>query len=412
MTRRIARVLACLAVAGLVSSCGLIGSDDSDGRTRLELFQFKPEAVQTFDEIIAAFEREHPDIDVYQNHVPDADTVLRTRLVREDIPDLMTLNAGASWSELASAGVFYDFSAEPVVQQVSPAILEILNDLGTAGDGEVNGVPFANNADGVLYNKDLFARHGVEVPVTWDELLAAARTFRSKGVQPLYATLADAWTTLPAWNGLAGYLPPDQFFERLEQDRATFPDQFRPVAQRFAELFALAQPDKLSRAYEDGNRAFAGGEVAMYLQGSWAIPSIREFEPRFDIGVFPMPAPDGAAPVLVSGVDVAFTMGRDPAKKDAALAFVNYAMRPEVLQAYAEEQSAVPALRDTDIPDPALADLVPYFRRGDLAGFADHYVPPAIPLDAFNQQFLIDGDVNAYLSTLDGEWDKVARRRQ
>jgi raffinose/stachyose/melibiose transport system substrate-binding protein len=141
MTRRIVRVLACLAVAGLVSSCGLFGSDDSDGRTRLELFQFKPEAVQTFEEIIAGFEREHPDIDVYQNHVPDADTVLRTRLVREDIPDLMTLNAGASWSELASAGVFYDFSGEPVVQQVSPAILEILNDLGTANDGEVNGAP-------------------------------------------------------------------------------------------------------------------------------------------------------------------------------------------------------------------------------------------------------------------------------
>ena len=30
--------------------------------------------------------------------------------------------------------------------------------------------------------KDLFAEHGVEVPTTWDEMIAAADAFQAKGI--------------------------------------------------------------------------------------------------------------------------------------------------------------------------------------------------------------------------------------
>ncbi|MFC7550866.1 ABC transporter substrate-binding protein [Plantactinospora sp. GCM10030261] len=409
MIRRITRALACLAMAGLVGSCGLADADD--GRTTIEFFQFKPEGIEAFDRIIAGFEREHPNIRVVQNHVPDADTALRTRLVREDMPDVIALNAGATWKELAPTGIFYDFAGEPVAEQVSPTYQTIVNDLGTAAPGEVNGIPFVANGDGVLYNKKLFAEHGVAVPRTWDELIAAAQTFRDAGITPFYGTIKDAWTVLAAWNALSAYLPPTEFFDRLAADQASFRDDFQPVAQRLTQLFDLAQPDKAARGYNDGNEAFAKGEVAMYLQGTWTLPSVREFKPGFDIGIFPMPTDDPAKAVLVSGVDVAFTMAREPEHKRESLAFISYVMRPDVVTAYAEDQSAVPALRDKLPTDPGLADLIPYIEQERLVGFADHNIPPAIPLDRITQQYLIDGDQAGYLSTLDKEWDKVARRR-
>ena len=55
-------------------------------------------------------------------------------------------------------------------------------------------MPFAANASGVLYNVELFAEHDVEVPQTFDELIAAAETFEAAGVTPFYGMLADAWT--------------------------------------------------------------------------------------------------------------------------------------------------------------------------------------------------------------------------
>jgi raffinose/stachyose/melibiose transport system substrate-binding protein len=408
------RAVAALAAAALVSvsACGIVGSDDSDGRVTLDFFQFKPEAIQTFDRIIADFEDEHPNIRVRQNHVPNADTALRTRLVRNDIPDVLVLNANATFGELASAGTFYNFADEAVTQSLNPGILDIINDLGTRNEGEVNGLPFANNADGVIYNKDLFAKHGVAVPTTWNELISAAEKFKAAGVPPIYATLKDSWTALPAFNALASNLPPPDFFDQRDAGRTTFAAAYPPVAQRLRQLFEFGQQDKLSRGYNDGNQAFAKGEAAMYLQGIWAIPTIRSFKPAFEIGTFALPMDDSAATRLVSGVDVAVTMGRSPDRKPESLAFVNYLMRRDVIESYAAEQSAVPTLKGSLPKDPALAELVPYFQSGRLVGFTDHHIPPAIPLAQICQQFLIDGNQADFLTTLDREWNKFARRRQ
>jgi hypothetical protein len=38
-------------------------------------------------------------------------------------------------------------------------------------------------------------------------------------------------------------------------------------------------------------------------------------------------------------------------------------------------------------------------------------VPPTIPLDRMTQQFLLEGDAEAYLADLDDSWNRVARRQ-
>ncbi|MGI5214670.1 ABC transporter substrate-binding protein [Plantactinospora sp. CA-290183] len=407
MPPRTARLVASLAVMSLVAGCGLVGGA-GDGRVEIAFFQFKSEAVQTFDRIIEDFERENPDIRVVQDHVPDSETALRTRLVRDDVPDVMTLNGNASYAELARAGVFYDFSGHAASRTVTPAILEVLAELGTANLGEVNALPFASNASGVIYNREIFAAHGVAVPKTWAELVAAAEKFKAAQITPVYGTLSDAWTTLGALNPIAANLSPDDYWDRLRDDQTSFQEGWPEVAQRYEQLSSYAQRDRLSRGYDDGNQAFAKGQAAMYLQGSWTIPAIRQFKPAFDLGVFPMPAGEAR---LVSGVDVAVTMPREPRHERASLAFVEYLVRPEVIAAYAEEQSAIPTLRGQAPADPALAELAPLFAQGRIVGFPDHQIPPVIPLAQIAQQFLIDGDERAFLSTLDKEWDKFARRR-
>jgi raffinose/stachyose/melibiose transport system substrate-binding protein len=407
MARRTAG--AVLLVAGLLAAA--CGGEPGDGRVTLEFFQFKPEAIEAFDAVIADFEAEHPGIRVRQNHVPDAETALRTRLVREDVPDVMALGGNATFGELAQAGVFHDFADDPILEAVNPAFVEILGDLGTSSEGAVHGIPFASNANGVIYNKDLFAAHEVDLPATWDDFLAAAETFEAAGVTPIYATLVDAWTAQVAFNSLTASLQPPDFFDELDAERTSFREEYDDVAERLRTVFGLAQRDRFSRGYEDGNAAFAGGEVAMYLQGSWAVPAIEEHDPAFEIGMFALPADEAEETVLVSGVDVVITMAADVPHPDESRAFLAYLMRPEVVQAYADEQSAVPTLEGMEPPDPVLAELQPYFDDGRLVGFTDHRIPPAIPLGPIIQQYLIDEDAERFLASLDNEWAKVARRR-
>jgi len=156
----------------------------------LEFFQNKREAVETFDRLIEKFEKENPDINIEQNHVPDAETVLRSRLARNNIPDIMGLGGNFTYGQIADAGIFKNFDDAPYLKNIQPAYKEMLQDLH---EGNSNyGVPFTANANTVLYNKDKFKELDLDIPKTWDEFIAAAETIQKNGGTPFYLTQLSA----------------------------------------------------------------------------------------------------------------------------------------------------------------------------------------------------------------------------
>lgn len=416
--RTIRTAAAVAGVAGVAIALGGCASAGSDGVTTLNFFQFKGEAIADFDELIAEFEAENPDINVVQNAAADADTLIRTLLVKDRIPDVITLNASGNFGRLAQAGVFYDFSNEPVLQTINPAVQEILADLGTYGD-EVNGLGYVNNANGIIYNRDIFEAQGLEVPQTWDELIAVCDALQDAGISPFYGTLADAWTAIPSWNALGAYPAQDGFFDKLRaqgedvgpDSEVSFQKDFVEAMERQYQLYEYMQDGYRGRTYDDGNAAFANGESAMLLQGIWATNPIKQMNPDINLGIFPYPTDDPDESMLVSGVDVVFTLGKNGAKHDAAMRFIEFAFQPEVQERFAASQNMVPSVEGAELgDDPALQSVAPYFDAGRITGFIDHQVPGSIPLQPIDQQFLFTGDVDAALKSLDSEWSKVAAR--
>ncbi|MBX9245662.1 extracellular solute-binding protein [Actinotalea ferrariae] len=405
--RRTVAAGAVLAVTFPLAACG-----GDDGRTEITFFQFKGEAVEFFEEITARFEEENPDIDVVVQNVPDAETALRTRLVKNDMPDVLTLNGNGTFGELASAGVFADFSDAPALEGVKEGYVDVVRELGAGSEGEVNGVPFAANASGVLYNVELFEQHGVEIPETFPDLVAAAETFDAAGVLPFYGMLGDAWTAQSPMAPLTAQGAPEGFFEARFAGETTFAEGWREPIERLGTLFEFTQDGAGAVGYQDGTRAFAEGECAMLLIGSYAIPQIRSFEPDFTIGSFALPGTDDAAETtLVSGVDVLLTTGASGAHPEEAARFIEFLMQPDVVQEYSEQQVAIPALEGLVNEDPALAGIQPYIEEDRLVGFTDHQFIPAIPLGPLLQEYLTGGDLDAFLARLDDSWDQVAQRR-
>ena len=418
MTRR-GRVAAAAGAVALLAAVAGCANEPSDGVTTLSFFQFKGEALEDFNQIIADFEAENPDIRVVQNQVADADTAIRTLLVKDKAPDVITLNASGNFGRLAQAGVFYDFSNEPVLDTINPAVQEIIADLGTNGD-EVSGLGYVNNANGVIYNQDIFEEQGLEVPETWDELIAVCDALEAAGITPFYGTLADSWTGLPSFNALGAYPAMDDFFDKMrEQGEDTGPDSevsfqkdFVEAMDQQYELFGYMQDGYRGATYDDGNAAFANGEVAMLLQGIWALSPIKGINPDIQAGIFPYPAADDPGDrVLVSGVDVVVTMAKDSPRQEEALRFIDYLFEKDVIEEFAASQNMVPSVKGAELSDePAIQSVAPYFDEGRIAGFIDHQIPPSIPLAAIDQQFLFSGDAQAALATLDSEWSKVAAR--
>ena len=420
--RRRARRRRTLAVAASAALGALLlagCSSPGDGRVQLDFFQFKGEALEDFEQIIADFEAENPDIVVVQNQVADADTIIRTLLVKDKAPDVITLNANGNFGRLAQAGVFYDFSDEPVLQTINPAVQDILADLGNA-EGEVNGLGYVNNANGIIYNEDIFEEQGLEVPETWDELIDVCDQLQAAGITPFYGTLGDSWTGLPSFNALGAYPAQDDFFEQLREEgedvgpdsEVSFQKDFAEALDQQYELFSYTQDGYRGKTYDDGNAAFANGDVAMLMQGIWAVSPIKDVNPDIRAGIFPYPATDDPADrLLVSGVDVVVTMGKDTPHREEALRFIDYLFEQDVIEEFAASQNMVPSVEGAQLSDdPAIQSVAPWFDEGRITGFIDHQVPPSIPLAAIDQEFLFTGDADAALATLDREWSKVAAR--
>lgn len=418
--RRKMQTVAVLVASALALALGACSSDNGDDVVTLSFLQFKGEALQQFQTIIDEFEAANPDIRVIQNQVADADTTIRTLLVKDRAPDVMTLNANGGFGKLAMAGVFHDFTGDPVLETINPAVQKILADLGNK-EGEVNSLGYVNNANGIIYNTKIFEEQGLEVPTTWEELFAACDQLKAAGITPFYGTLADAWTVLPSFNAIGAYVAQDGFFDKLRAEGSdvgpdsavSFEKDFPEVLQRQSELFAYAQEGYRGQSYDDGNAAFARGEVAMYMQGIWALAPIQAINPDIEAAIFPYPALSDVPEdrLLVTGVDVTVTIAKDTPHLEEALRFVHFMFDKDVIAELAASQNMVPSVIGAELSDnPALQSVKPYFDDGRIAGFIDHQVPSSIPLDATVQQALFSGNIPPALATLDNEWRKVAAR--
>ena len=227
---------AAAGTAALAAAGGLAGCSSGDGKVHLELFQFKSEAINLFDRICADFNDANPDIVVTQNFQANNITSLRARLVKGDMPDLITINGDYNYGALTRTSIFYDFGRTALLDGVNPAFASILNTLGQGGEGQTNGLAFADNGSGIIYNKDVFAEAGLEPPTTWDELIGICDELTGRGINPFYWATKDNWTGAPAFSSLSGSFLTDGvaawYAERADLSSGTSFAELTPVFEK------------------------------------------------------------------------------------------------------------------------------------------------------------------------------------
>lgn len=401
------RIAACLVMVLMLAACS---AKEESGRVQIEFFQNKPEAKGSFDALIEKFNQSQSEIKVVQVNPPDAETVLKTRVVKNDIPDIIGMGATDTYSLLAQSGIFMDLTNNPLLSQVDETYVQMLKDV--AGMDEVTGIPYSTNANGVMYNPEIFKELGLSVPKTWDELLATARKTKDAGIIPFYFTYKDDWQTVLPFNALASNLEGIEFYMDRREGTVTFAEKYREIAEKQLALMDYGHGDNFGKNYADGNRAFARGESAMYIQGTWAIPEIRKANPDAPIGFFPLPTGDNPEEnKLISGVDTLLAISEESKHKEEAQRFIQFLLEPENSKQYITEQTLFSTVEGVTQDDPAVAELLPYLERGQVIDFADHYIPAAVQLNSVIQSFLQNRDIDGYLQKLDTEWDKVADRR-
>ncbi|MER6296464.1 ABC transporter substrate-binding protein [Streptomyces althioticus] len=185
----IRRTLVALGVGALaLTACGSDGDDAADGTTRITVNCMPPKSAkvdrQFFKDEIAAFEKKNPDIDVVPHDAFPCQ-------------DPKTFDAKLAGGQMEDVFYTYFTDARHVVDinqaaDLTPYVKELksydtiqqqLRDIYTV-DGKIYGIPRTGYSMGLIYNRDLFEKAGLDPdtpPATWDEVRTAAKRIAALG---------------------------------------------------------------------------------------------------------------------------------------------------------------------------------------------------------------------------------------
>ncbi len=398
---------ASMLAAVILPGCG---SDENSGKTEIEILQYKPEAATYFDKVEEEFNATHDDIHLTISSPNDASTIMRTRFVREDYPDIIGIGGDINYSYYVDADILADVSDYSGMADVKQSYIDILEALEITPKDGTYGVPYVANAAGILYNKDMFEEHGWEIPESWGELIDLCEEIQAEGILPFYFGFRDTWTCLAPWNSLTVGLAPSDTCQQVNAGETTFSKEYKETAEKCMEMVSYGPDDPFAYGYNDACTAFANGESAMYPIGSYAVPQILSVNPDMNIDSFVTPGNDDPSKnTLNSGVDLMFAVTADCENKEAAYEVLDFLMADENIQAYIDDQNAVPCKEgDFDLA-PMLDGMSSFIESGNMTDYQDHYYPSEMAVDAQIQTFLINQDVDAFLAKFDKDWQRYNR---
>ena len=395
-----------VAVATLAASVAGCSSGSGDGKVTLEIFQSKTEAIGTVDELIAEFTKTHPDIEVKQTAVQDAVTVLKSRLAKGDVPDVISLNVSAYY-DMARGDLLTDLKGTDALDAVSDeGALDYLKEAGqTTSD---LAVPWATNAQLVLYNVDQYAEYGLTPPTTWSEFLGNAKTIEQKDGTPFVFGWKDTWPAMALVNSVVASVKPDDLLAQLQDGDTTFEKQpeWKEATEAMLALKDYAQPDAFGADYNNALAAFANGEGTMYVDGTWALPTIAKANPDLNVGAFVMPSPDPAFETKVpAGPDSFLSISKDTEHPKEAQEFLDFLMSEPAQKTFSDEQFLFSVRSDVQAADPLMSALkTDWIDSGKTATYSDGMFAGGTNYQPISWEYLNSDNSKDYLAALDKDF--------
>jgi len=401
-TKVVTCVVASIAIAGLLAGCGTSPSAPStsasdSGTTGLApatitLFSTKTENLATLQELAGEFTQANPTITVNVVAPANGGDVLKADLTKNQLPDVIAGGGDANFLMLQQAGVLDDLSSQSYMSDVQQAYVKMVTSM-YSGSG-VYGVPYATNASGIIYNKDLFTQAGIaNPPTTWTEFTTDIAALQAKGIVPLELGIqgSDNWTTMCVWNSIAPSIQPANFGQDRLANKAKFDPTMGPVVQKYLDTIKFAQSGFNGAALNDVLADFANGKTAMLINGSWEIAGIKQLNPSVNFGIIPFPTTDTASQnYLTSGVDVLFAVPSSSPNQAADQALVSFLLQPDQALKYSQEQVAFSAVNGVKQTDPVMVGVGDAIAAGQVADFPDHLYPGAFSMANVLSQTSLD----------------------
>jgi len=349
-----------------------------------------PPMVEFMESFNQSFEAAHPNVTVDMSVVGAGDLSIatQTRLTAGDIDviDIFGFSNAAqpymsgvtppNWQTLIEAGLLMDLTGQPFVDLYDEATIQ--------DAGSFNGRVYSINLGRVSYsgmfvNLDLFAAMGVDVPTTWNELVAACDTFKAAGNECMTVGGGDGWPIFVGAYGLLGAMYPDQeaLVEGLWTGDITWDDERSVEMFNRMQIYAneMLETGVSGLSHDAAPARFAAGDVAMMPTGVWQAPALDEVD--FDWTYIPFPGSDNPEDnqYLFGKYDQGWAIAADTPHPDAALAYLAAFSEPSNYQAFANAVGFIPTQPSAELNTKLGAEVAPYLVNYRV-GFEQYWVAP------------------------------------
>ncbi len=417
-----------LALAGCVApvaapdgaaSEAAAGGESNDEPVELEIFHFKVDLEEEWNEFTDAYTAENPDVTINTEIIGGGTQwlpVLKAKFAADEGPDIFIVE-GPAQAEVFS-DYLSDLSGEPWVSRAVPAALE-----GLTIDGKVMGMPVNLEGYGYIYNKDIFEEAGVtERPRTIDELRAAAEKIAAAGYTPFGTGYGIWWV-----NGLhlmnipfALQEDPQAFVEAVyagEEDVAGNP-QFLALQELVDLTLEYGEQNPLTTEKDKQTELFVSSQAAMIQQGNWREKEVIEANPDMGVGLLPIPLSNDpeVSDRLPVGVPFYFVVNSDSpeAEQTAAREFLDALVSSDLgKETLVEKFGFIPAY--ADIPPVGLggvsADILDYASQDKAIPWMFGQFPDGSPRemsDALQRYMAGQADWDTTLQAIDDTWDRLS----
>lgn len=284
--------------------------------------------------VLDAFKEKYPNVTVdfqYSPPVQDYVEKLSTLLYSGAGPDIFYM-ALENREDLIKGEYCLDLSEEPYMTDGTvPDSVKT-----TYGkDGKAYSLAVDCWAGGIFYNKDLFEQAGIEgEPATWDELLAACQKLQDAGITPIMDNCQDAAAgfTAPLYGSEVVAKNPTAV-QDIYDGKNTFKDTWTEPITMWKQLVdnGYLSSDMLGSTSDEIVTAFATGQVAMIITGSWNLNTIASINPELNYECMAVPGKEEG--YYCGALNVGLCINSASENTELAKAFLEFAVSPEGLEA-------------------------------------------------------------------------------
>lgn len=306
-----------------------------------------PQWNSAIETIVRNFEEKYSNIKVnyevnYGNKVYEA--ILTKKIARNELGDIVQLKTPGMYTGSDTLG------------EISSEVSDLV-DVTYSVDGKVYGVGAVEATSGILYNKQIFEKYGLEEPKNYEDFLNICRILKNKGITPIGIGGSDLWH-MEYW--VNHFFRVDVLSQNPDwlkdcgEDKADWTDDAAvKMLSDLRQLFTSGYVNYDWQTTGDGNLPYkmVEGEIAMMYTGPWTSAAIEKLDASMELGWFYVPDEDGniyAGDNLDTFWSVTKSCEADSKKYMAAMTFLKYFYSEENYRQVCEATSTFPLTKMND----------------------------------------------------------------